>query len=212
MLKLKVSGSFKTQPGSDKDRCNFSDVEVIIPLNDWEYHIQHGQRMFPKFLEKNEKYADKNYEGLIKLYVDHVEEIDGEPECLHKDIKQMSWEELQSLACYKKLREIPLYKIGDIRKARERAYEVYTEQVEGRRVFRTVQDLQKFRRNMLADDKHTETEVDFLIEKSLNMVVDPERPDKSYNFANLPSLYVDGKLEEEKTSDTSESESDENVL
>ena len=199
MLKLKVSGSFKTQPGTDKDRCNFSNVEVIIPENKWEYHTSHAQRMFPLALEKDKRYKDKNYEGLIKIYVDNVEEIEGDIICLHKNIKEMSWAELQSLACHKKLREIPLYKSGNLRTAREKAYIVYTEQINKRRVFKQVKDIKKFKEQMV-EDRYSDPEIEKLVSEALSLIVDPENPKESYNFANLPSLYVDGILEDKKES------------
>jgi len=198
MLKATVSGSFRTQIATDKDRHQFSNVSGIIPAHDWEYHIQHAMRMFPIWIENDKNFEDVNFEGIIKLRVDNVEEVDSEPTCLHKNIKELSWEDLQSLACYKKLREIPLYKKGDIRRAREKAYEKYEEIVNGKRVFKTKKQLKDFKSKM-EEQGLIEGEINRMISDALNMITDDENPEKSYNFTKLPDLYVDGKKETSKT-------------
>lgn len=203
MLKATVSGSFKTQPGSDKDRCNFSDIQGIMVFEEYDYYITFAQRMFPLWLEKNKEYKGKNYEGLIKIYVDDVEEIESIPICLHKDIKQMTWAELMSLACYKKLREIPLYKSGDIRKARETAYARYEEKVNGKLVIRTEPDMKRFKEklierlvtlgDLLEGAEVSAEQLEEALKKCHNMTLNAIDPTKSYNFAKLSPLFVDGK-------------------
>jgi hypothetical protein len=192
MLKMSVSGSYKTQPASDKDRKQFSDIEGVTPFADHDYYITFAQRIFPVWRDKDEKLKDINYEGLIKIYVDDVEEIEGTPLCLHKNIKKMTWEELQSLACYKKLREIPLYKKGDIRMAREVAYEQYERQVNGKKVLKSTNDLKNFREK-LEQKEMTPEEIEVRLSKTFNMTKDSLDPSKSYDFAKLPALYVDGQ-------------------
>ena len=201
MLKATVSGSFKTQPGSDKDRCNFSSIQGLMVFEEYDYHISFARRMFPMWLEKNKAYKDKNYEGLIKIYVDDVEEIEGTPLCLHKDIKQMTWAELMSLACYKKLREIPLYKSGDIRRARETAYAMYESKINNKLIIRTTQDMQRFKEklterlvtlgDLLEGVEVTGEQVAKALKKCHDMTQNALDPSKSYNFAKLPSLVVD---------------------
>jgi len=203
MMKLTVSGSFKTQPGSDKDRCNFASITGVVEFAPYDYHIQFAQRMLPIWLEKSKKYKDTNYEGYIKVYVDDDEEVEGISACIGKDIKQMDWKELMSLACYKKLREIPLYKSGDIRRARERAYAVYEEKINGKQVLRTAQDMRKFKEKLavrlvtlgdLMDGAEvTGVQLEEALKKCHNMTQNSIDPSKSYNFAKLPSLFVDGK-------------------
>jgi hypothetical protein len=201
MLKATVSGSFRTEVMSDKNRHPFDNVKGIIPAHDWEWHITHAQRMFPIWVEKDKQFNGVNYEGIIKLRVDNVEEIEAEPVCLHKDIKEMTWEELMSLACYKKLRGIPHYKKGDIRFAREKAYREYEEHVNGKRVFTSPKELTDFRTKM-AEKELSESEIEGMVRKAFNMVVDLDRPDTSYNFVNLPPLFVDGEVKKPVQSDT----------
>jgi hypothetical protein len=192
MLEATVSGSFRTEVATDKNRHPFDGVKGIIPAHDWEWHITHAERMLPIWIKADDRYKDKNYEGRIKVWVDDVKEIESEPICLHKDIKKMSWEELMSLACYKKLILIPHYRQGDIRTAREIAYREYEEKINGKRVFRNPKELRQFRERM-AEKEISEIEIENMIKQSFNMVVTPDRPDTSYNFVKLPSLYVDGK-------------------
>ena len=217
MIKLRVSGSFKTVIASDKDRMNFENVEIVMPYCDEEYYIQHAQRMFPIFVKKVAKYAKMNYEGLIKLYVDEETEASGKPLCIGKNIKEMTWEELQSMACYFKIREIPLYKSGDLRKARERAYELHEEKVTGRRVFKSDVDLAQFRervkqeglRRMLTNAE-IEKEVSDRLENALMMIVDKRNPHTSYNFAKLPAIVIpDPEPKEERNAVQGEKEGDE---
>lgn len=194
MLKAKCSGRFRTKIATDDGLCEFSDFEVVIPNHEREWHITHAMRMFPVYRENHPKYKDKPYFGIIKLRVDSVEEVEDDVLCLHKNIKDMNWVELQSLACYKKLRGIPLYKKGDIYNAREDAYREYEEKINGKRIFTSQKEIDDFRRKQ-EEKELTPAEISLLMSNSLNMVVDPERPDQSYSFSNLPDLFVDGKLE-----------------
>ena len=197
MLEISVSGSFKTQVASDKERQNFDNIKITMPFCDEDYYIQFSQRLFPIYLRKDKRYNEKNYEGLIKIYIDAVEEMGGKPLCVGKDIKLMTWEELQSLSCYKKIREIPLYKIGDLRHARERAYIRYEEQVNGRRVFRTEQEIIKFKDSVTQEllrlqmnEREIELDISKRLSKALSLVVDPNNPMNSYSFMKLPPIVV----------------------
>lgn len=197
MLKVKVSGSFRTKIATDDGRHPFEGVEGIIPAGDWEWHITHATRMFPIWLKEDKRFEGVNFEGLIKIRVDEVEEVESTPICLHKDIKALNWDELQSLACYKRLRKIPMYQKGDIRRARENAYEAFEEIVNGKRIFKTPKEVSDFRKRM-GEKELNENEIEKMISEALNMVEDPERPDTSYSFLKLPSIYVDGILIDKK--------------
>lgn len=186
MLKVTVSGSFRTEVATDKNRFNFDGVTGLMPFCEDDYVIGHACRMFPIWL-KNDKKIKANYEGLVKLHVDSWEEAEGKPICIGKDIKEMSWEELQSLACYKKLREIPLFKQGDLRSAREKAYERYCSAVLGKRVIKTNKELNDFKKEL--SDKGI-SDIEPYLAKELNMVKTDD-PSKSYNFAKLPSIVIE---------------------
>jgi len=189
MMELSVSGSFKTQPATDKDRRQF-EVKGICEYAPYDYHVQFAERMLPIWLKKDKRYEGINYEGRIKVYVDDYKETTGVPLCIGKDIKEMTWEELMSLACYKKMREIPLYKDGDIRKARETAYLLYEERINGRKILRTAQDVKKFTEK-LREAEYSDVEIEKRLEECLVLTPNPHVPEKSYNFAKLPSIIVE---------------------
>jgi len=203
MMKMTVSGSFKTSPGTDKDRCNFADLKGLVEFSDYEYYYQIAERMLPIWLAKSTTYKRKNFEGRIKIYVDDVVECEGTPECLHKDIKEMTWEELMSLACYAKIREIPLYKRGDLRKAQEKAYLLYEEKVNGKTIIRTKKDLNKLVKKaerkleingeMVEGGEISQSQLEEALKSCINTMQDAVNPLNSYNFAKLPSLFIDGK-------------------
>lgn len=183
-----VSGSFKTQVASDKDRFNFDGITGRIPMCEEVYIKPHAMRMLPMWVREDKK-LKANFEGAIKVYVDNYTETEGEILCIGKNIKEMSWEELQWLACYKGLREIPLYKKGDLRAAREKAYERYEEVVNGKMVIKTVQQLKSFKEEMAQKGRFPE-EIEKMLEKSFNMIIDRDNPTKSYNFAKTPAIIV----------------------
>ena len=168
-----------------------------MPDCEEDYHIQHAMRMFPVWKEEIKELENVSYEGLIKLYVDKVETVEGKPRCIDKDIKEMEWDELQSLACYLKLREIPLYKSGSIRAAREKAYEKYQEKVLEKRVFKTPQEIRHFketmRRNLEAlmiSESEIEKRINEEIDKAFNMIENPDDPKNSYSFAKVDAIVV----------------------
>jgi hypothetical protein len=187
-LKLTTAGSFKTEVASDKGRKSFSKVIGFMPFCDPEHLVGNAQRLFAIWVQDSE-YKKLNYEGTIKIHVDDYEACDHYFEFIGKSIKDMNWEDLQYLACYKNIREIPLYRVGELRAAQERAYIEYERRVNNKRIFRTVQDVRKFKDEMLAKDRDEE-EISRMMSKSLNLVVDPAHPESSYNFAKMPDIIV----------------------
>jgi hypothetical protein len=203
MLKLTCSGRFRTQPAMDKDSVQFQDFTIKIPYLPEELRyapdnkmLQNAKRMFPVSL-RSSKLKDQNYEGLIKLYIDDVEEIEGELKCAGKDVKRMTWEELQEFACYFKLREVPLYHSGGLREACEKAYETYMKVIKKKKVLKTPNDIKALRERMqrkLENTEYEQHEIDEKIEEAIkdafNMTENPNNREKSYNFAKLPPLIA----------------------
>jgi len=197
LLKLLVSGSFKTEPASDKNRMPFSGIEIIAPFVKEEYYVTVAQRLFPIALRKNKEFSKINYEGLIKIFVDSVKEIDGELSFVNKDIKEMSWEELQDMACYFGLREIPLYQSGELRTAREKAYEIYMKVIKKRKVIKSALDkkvlTEKVRARCQAlamDERETQEAISKEMENVFDMSVDPNNLERSYSYAKLSPLIA----------------------
>lgn len=203
MLRLYVSGSVKTEVASDKNRMQIDNVKIDIPECDEKYFKTFTERMLPIYIKKDNRYKKKNYEGRIKIYVDRVEKFDGKPLCVGKDIKEMDWEELQSLACYlqpkeRRMMSIPHFRSGDLRAAREKAYELYVEHIQGRRVFKSAADISQFKDRVTQQSMRmnlTESEIKSDIERkmknSLSMVVNTNDLKNSYSFAKLPSIVIE---------------------
>lgn len=196
MLRLKVSGSFKTKPGTDEDRHPFADVEVIIPKVEEAYYNQCIIRLFQIALNNDKRFSKVNYEGLIKIYIDSVTpDSDLDNPCEGKDIKEMSWEELQYYAATACIREIPLYHIGDIRTAREKAYEMYMKIFKKKKVIKSALDkkiiterIQSSSEKLGLDADETEAKIKEALADAFDMSVDPNNIERSYNFSKLPAL------------------------
>lgn len=217
MIKLKVGGSFRTNPGIDTNRNSFNDLVVEIPKverlgtfknadgttreeTQEDFYTQSALRMFPIWLRKNKKFADCVFEGVIKLFVDSDEELDKEPSCAGVDVKEMNWEQLQEMACILKLREIPLFRVGDIRQARERAYVTYMKVIKKKVILKSPLDKKKLLEKIERRYEDAELTMDELqakkdkaLEDSFNMIVDQNNLRDSYNFAKLPKLIAVAK-------------------
>ncbi|MHA1970363.1 MAG: hypothetical protein ACTSXE_00775, partial [Candidatus Thorarchaeota archaeon] len=100
MTKLKVSGYFKTKSGTDIDSATFSDIVITLPHRNEDFFIRDAKRMFPVVQQKHKDLKKVRFEGLIRIDVDDFDDFEGKPECVGKDIKEMTWEELQSMSCY----------------------------------------------------------------------------------------------------------------
>lgn len=197
MKKITVSGSFRTSPSTDRNRHDFSGVEVIIPNCKEDWIVPHTMRMFPIAKNTNKQLDGKSFNGLIKIYVDGVEEVEGTPDCCGKMLKTLTWEELQSLACVMYMREIPLYRQGSLRAAQEKAYELWQRDVNKRRIFRTVRDISHFketlRRNLEAlmlTNEAVEERVKEEVGKAFSMIVNPQNLQESYNFSKVDDIKI----------------------
>lgn len=205
MLEVTCSGSFRTSPATDQNRYDFNDVKVVIPECSDEYILSHTMRMFPIAKRANKSLEGKTFNGLIKLYIDGVETIEGSPDCCGKNIKEMTWEELQSLACLMNLREIPMYRQGAIRTAQEKAYEIYQAKVLNRRVFKQPKDIANFqdnlRRNMEAmmmTEDDIKQRIDAEMAKAFNMIVNSQNLKESYNFSKVDDIIIPAYNPEDK--------------
>ena len=132
-----ASGSYRTASG---DIIDFEDVEGFIPANTEEVAIMHvrGRHIVDwikaavKEGTKDERRYPQRIDSIRQVFVDEIEEVSHDFSYIGKDIKKMSYEELQDLAAAKDLRRIPLPKElsgTSLREARERAYLDYSEYV-----------------------------------------------------------------------------------
>lgn len=132
MMKVICSGAFR----NNKEMNDFSDFVIVMPDCPDEWIKSNCiNRCFVRMAEKVFK---KRIDSIHSLYVDAVEKDykgkDGKetkPSCCGKNIKSLTWDELQDLAIMFCLREIPLYRQGDLRTAREIAYKEYLTKIAG---------------------------------------------------------------------------------
>lgn len=132
MLRVKCSGAFR----NNGEMNDFDNFEIIMPdcPDDW---IK-SNCINRCFIRMAEKVFKKRVDSIHSLYVDSVERNykpkDGKemkPSCCGKKIKTLTWDELQDMAIMFCLREIPLYRDGDLRQAREIAYRQYCTKIAG---------------------------------------------------------------------------------
>lgn len=134
-LKVTISGSYKTSQGEIVD---FEDVSGVVPFVEEEYAAMHVRGRYVAVWVKSavkkdgEKLYTDRIEHVRQVFIDDMEEVEHDFTYVGKNIKEMTYEELQDLATAKDLRYIPLPKSQsglDVREARMRAYLAYSEKV-----------------------------------------------------------------------------------
>ena len=128
VYKVTISGSYRTDEiGKYAD---YQDVQGIIPFCDADIAKMHVIRRYSTmWIKKNPQKYPRRLNSMRQCFVDGLDEAEGELSFIGKDIKKMSWEELQDLACAKDIREIPFFQKGSLRTAQEKAYQLYSAQV-----------------------------------------------------------------------------------
>jgi hypothetical protein len=132
MLKVTVSGDYRTSGKMGSDIVDFEGVVIIMPECHEDFIMPNVQNRLLQIAIKGDKRFTQRFEMFRSVYVDKVEKIEGKPSVVGKNIKDLSWEELQELACYKNLRLIPAYRASDLRHAREVAYIEYSKHILGK--------------------------------------------------------------------------------
>nr|DAI59768.1 MAG TPA: hypothetical protein [Caudoviricetes sp.] len=141
MIIVTCSGAFR----NNGEMVDFSDLELIMPdcPDEW---IQ-SNAMDRCFVPQAEKKFKKRIDSIHSLYIDNVQkgvekQKDGEkkkdiplkPSCCGKKIKSLNWDELQDFAMMFCLRGVPLFRSGDLRTARSKAYKEYVSKIMGQRI------------------------------------------------------------------------------
>lgn len=134
MFKVTISGDYRTSGGVHGDIVDFDGVTGIMPECDEAWVQSHVMNRFVGIWLKADKRYPARFNSLRSVYVDGIERIKGTPSCIGKNIKELSWEELQELAVAKHLLRIPLIQATDIRTARETAYLEYSEKILGKKI------------------------------------------------------------------------------
>lgn len=127
LVKVTVSGSFRD---GNNNIVDFDNMTGVVPSTDEERIAMHVQsRYVPIWISKN-KDIKQRPKNIRQVFIDNIsEEYDGELSCVGKNIKELSYEELQDLATLKDLRGIPLYRNGSLRDNRVKAIEEYSKHI-----------------------------------------------------------------------------------
>lgn len=191
LLKVTISGSYRTASGEIVD---FDGVTGTIPHVDEDLAKMHvrGRYAHPWVKNAKKKDGEKAYEERIdsmrQVFIDHIEEVEGESSFAGKNIKELTFEELQDLATAKDLRRIPLPKDisgVDLREMRAQAYMDYASSVLG-----------------LDDTAKVDQDNPQPVEERINPGME------GYNFAALPDIKLDG----ERRRDTSQKITNEEMI
>ena len=159
MLKFTVSGTYRNAAGHDAERVEFDKLEVLMPDCDEDRYIQNLNRIVPGVIKANEKYPLR-CEVLEQVFVDNVETVKGDDGLAGKDIKELSWDELQFLCIKHNLREIPYHGVVSLREAREKAYVAYMSHIRQRDL--PIGEFKDWPPLLLDDSKHQAEEPEVL--------------------------------------------------
>lgn len=153
--KVKISGSYK---GHENEIFDFTGLEGVVPYNTEEIAKQHIKgRFVSMWILKNPEVYKNRLQKTREVYYD-VELVDSvttaEFSYVGKDVKQMTWEELQDLAIANDLKAVPLYKKMSLRQAQEISYADYYLRTTGKVLDRKAKDYNYSRlKPLIADDK-----------------------------------------------------------
>lgn len=182
-LKVTISGSYRN---SKNEAIDFDNVSGVIPFTTEEHAKMHVIGRYAvmwivgaKDPKTGEKVYKERLDSTRQVFVDSIEETEADFSFIGKDIKQMSYEELQDLATAKDLRRIPLPKEVSgvsLREMRSLAYLDYASKILG------MDDAK------VLDPKHP-----IPVEQRINPMIE------GYDFAKLPPLKVDGDMRVDNT-------------
>jgi hypothetical protein len=134
MFKVTVSGDYRTNGGSQGDVIDFNEVVGYMPECSEEMVMSHIQnRLLGDWIRADKRYTAR-FNSRRTVFIDKIEVVPGVASCNGKDIKKMSWGELQDLAISKNLLRIPLKNAVSEREAREIAYLEYSDKVLGEKI------------------------------------------------------------------------------
>ena len=140
MYKVTVSGDYRTSGGKEGNIVDFEGVTGIMPecgtekdpMDNEGIVLSHVVARYLSAWIRADKRFTARYADNRTTNIDKIERVPGTPSCIGKDIKTLSWEELQDLAVLKNLLRIPLVHAVDLRSAREIAYVQYSKLILGK--------------------------------------------------------------------------------
>lgn len=123
-LRAVLSGSYRN---SKKEIIDFQDLEGIIPFNEEEVAFSHLRKRYAAmWIMKNPEKFKERLHSVREVFIDVLEEAKGDFSFIGKDIKQLTQDELQDLACCKDIRGIPVFRKVSLRNAQAQAYAAYS--------------------------------------------------------------------------------------
>jgi hypothetical protein len=122
---ITISGSYKND---NNEVVNYEGIKGIIPLCPEDQLMFYAQRYEKMWIAADERYPVR-YNKRHQTFVDDMKKISHEFSYIGKDISEMTWEELQDLACAKGLNAIPHFQVGSLRSQRETAYREYAAKI-----------------------------------------------------------------------------------
>lgn len=126
MYKVKISGYYKT---NDNKKVDYNNETVIIP-DCREEAIQ--AMVINRVVDRAFSQAKQPYLARGKCYIDnYVKDDKMKPSYEGKNLKELSWDELEDLAIAYDLEEVPLFRSTSLREARVKAYRAYCNVVKG---------------------------------------------------------------------------------
>lgn len=124
-----LSGTYRV---TKEDYVDFENVKGIIPAAKHEEFASAMARVryAPMWIGKDPKYK-KRVRSMREVFIDDINETESEFSFVGKNIKEMTYEELQDLATAKDLRAVPLYKKAGLRQTQIIAYAEYSLKILG---------------------------------------------------------------------------------
>lgn len=191
MFKVTVSGDYRTNGGSQGDIIDFEGVVGFMPECNEAMVMSHVQNRYLGAWIKADKRYTARFASRRTVYIDKIEKVAGEAICNGKDIKAMSWDELQALAVAKNLLQIPLSHAVDLRAAREIAYVEYSKRVLGDPIDQKEEgyDFMKLPA-LICDGKVEAPELDKKLSNE-EVLTEEEEVGTDFSFAELKKLAKD---------------------
>lgn len=190
--KVTISGSYRS--GKMGEYVDFQGVTGYIPMVSPELAESNIRgRYAAMWITNDEKYPVR-LSSVREVYIDELTPSEAEFTYVGKDIRELTYEELQDLATAKSLRGIPLYKKGGLRQAQILAYGEYSEKVLRNKV--NVKDsefnLQTAPKIVVDGDTKSFAPKALTLEESIKKESEPEQP-KSKSRLSIDDLKAAAK-------------------
>lgn len=125
MQKVTISGSYRTK---NDEIVDYADITGVVPDCDADTLQSVLQNRYAEMWLVKSGVKERVY-SIRTTYLDKVEKLEGKPSFVGKDLKELTFEEMQDLATAKGLRSVPLWRAGSLREAQIKTYKVYSSEI-----------------------------------------------------------------------------------